>query len=170
VADKNDSQEICFVPNGDYAAFINAWFQEQGIPQDAARGEIVDTEGKVLGEHSGVHHFTVGQRKGLGIATGEPLYVISTEPAAQKVVVGPNEALLRDSLVASGVNWIATPPSEPVRVQVKIRNKHTAAPATLYPGAGRVEIRFDLAQRAVTPGQAAVFYDGSLVLGGGWIE
>ena len=172
VADKGDSQEICFVPNGDYAAFIDAYFQEQGIAREATRGEIVDTAGRVLGEHAGVHHFTVGQRRGLGIARGEPLYVIATEPSVQRVVVGRNDDLLRSRLTAREVNWISIgAPSAPVRAQVKVRNKHVAAPATLFalPG-GRVEARFDQPQRAVTPGQAAVFYDGDLVLGGGWIE
>jgi tRNA-specific 2-thiouridylase len=173
VAEKDDSQEICFVPNGDYAAFIDAWFREQGIAREALRGEIVDRDGKVLGEHDGVHHFTVGQRKGLGVATGEPLYVIATEPSTQRVMVGRDEELLRAACAAREVNWVSiAPPEAPLRAQVKIRNKHLAAAATLHPaaGAGRIEIRFDQPQRAVTPGQAAVLYDGDLVLGGGWIE
>ncbi len=172
-AEKNDSQEICFVPNGDYAAFINAYFEEQGVPANATRGEIVDTSGQVLGEHAGVHHYTVGQRKGLGIAKGEPLYVIATEPATQRVIVGKNDELLCAKLIASGVNWVSIGPlAAPRRAEVKIRNKHMAAAATLTPTgeANRVEVRFDEPQRAVTPGQAAVFYDGDLVLGGGWIE
>lgn len=172
VAGKGDSQEICFVPNGDYAAFMDAWFREKGIAPAEARGEIVSTDGRTLGEHPGVHHFTVGQRKGLGIATGEPLYVIATEPATRRVVVGGNDDLLRATLTAAGVNWIAFESlAAPVRAEVKIRNKHTAAPATLYPSSApdRVEVRFDSPQRAVTPGQAAVFYQGDLVLGGGWI-
>jgi tRNA-specific 2-thiouridylase len=173
VAEKPDSQEICFVPNGDYAGFIDAYFREQGIKQERTHGEIVDREGHVLGEHSGVHHFTVGQRRGLRIAAAEPLYVIATEPAAQRVIVGRNDELLRARLIANNVNWISIPPIvAPVRVQVKIRNKHAAAWATLYPKdtPTRVEARFDEPQRAVTPGQGAVFYDGDLVLGGGWIE
>jgi tRNA-specific 2-thiouridylase len=172
VAEKSDSQEICFVPNGDYAAFMDSWVREKGIAPAATRGQIVSTGGRTLGEHSGVHHFTVGQRKGLGIATGEPLYVIATEPATRRVVVGRNDDLLRSSLTAGNVNWIALESLHaPVRAEVKIRNKHVAAPATLYPmdDAGRVEARFDSSQRAVTPGQAAVFYQGDLVLGGGWI-
>lgn len=173
VAEKSDSQEICFVPNGDYAAFINAYFQERGIEPPRARGEIVAVDGRILGEHSGVHNFTVGQRKGLGIAVGEPLYVIATEPATQRVVVGREEELLRKRLSAREVNWLSiAPPHAPVRAEVKIRNKHAAAPATVHPAAdaARVEIEFDQAQRAVTPGQAAVMYAGDLVLGGGWIE
>ena len=173
VADKNDSQEICFVPNGDYAGFIDAYFREQGIEPQQTRGEIVSTDGRVLGEHSGTHHFTVGQRRGLRIAAGEPLYVIATDPATQRVIVGRNEQLLRRSLTAREVNWLSIAPlSAPRRAQIKIRNKHAAAQATLFPTdtPGRVEVRFDEPQRAVTPGQAAVFYDGDLVLGGGWIE
>ena len=172
-AAKQDSQEICFVPNGDYAAFIDAWFREKGIPACEARGEIVDTSGRVLGEHAGVHHFTVGQRKGLGIARGEPLYVIATSSASRQVLVGRSEDLLRATLTAREVNWVSIDaPAREIRAQVKIRNKHLAAAATVHPvpGEPRVEIRFDEPQRAITPGQAAVFYDGDLVLGGGWIE
>ncbi len=173
VAEKADSQEICFIPNGDYAAFIEAWFREQGAAHPAARGDIVSTSGQKLGEHSGVHHFTIGQRRGLNLAVGEPLYVISTDPAAQRVIVGRNEELLATRLRATGSNWFpfAAPPSEPLRVSIKIRNKHIAAPATLYPTSdpSTVEAVFDAPQRAVTPGQAAVFYDGDWVLGGGWI-
>jgi tRNA-specific 2-thiouridylase len=173
VAAKNDSQEICFVPNGDYAAFIDAYFREQGIDPAMTQGEIVDTSGRVLGEHRGTHHFTVGQRRGLRIAAGEPLYVIATEPATHRVLVGRNEELLRSSLIARDVNWLSiAAPGEPRRAQVKIRNKHAAAAATLVPleEGSRVEVVFDQPQRAVTPGQAAVFYDGDLVLGGGWID
>jgi len=173
VAAKNDSQEICFVPNGDYAAFIDAYFRERGLDRRATQGEIVDVKGEVLGEHGGVHHFTVGQRKGLGIAKGEPLYVIATEPARQRVVVGRNDDLLRAALTAKDVNWVSiAAPAASVRAQVKIRNKHKAAEATLTAASdgGTVEVRFDEPQRAVTPGQAAVFYDGDRVLGGGWIE
>jgi tRNA-specific 2-thiouridylase len=172
VADKNDSQEICFVPNGDYAAFIDAYFLEQGISRSETEGEIVDTAGRVLGHHHGTHHFTVGQRRGLRIAAAEPLYVISTEPAAQRVVVGAGSDLHRTTLAAREVNWLSIAAiREPRRAQVKIRNKHSAAQATLLPAAddSSVEIRFDEPQRAITPGQGAVFYDDDLVLGGGWI-
>ena len=173
VAEKGDSQEICFVPDGNYARFIDAYFREQSIAPAATEGAIVAADGRVVGEHSGVHHFTVGQRRGLRVASPEPLYVIATNPATQQVVVGRNEDLLRQALTAREVNWISVAPiREPVRAQVKIRNKHIAAPATLLPTADptRVEAAFDDPQRAVTPGQAAVFYDGDLVLGGGWIE
>ncbi len=167
VASKPDSQEICFVPNGDYAAFIDAYFREQGIEPDRTRGELVDTSGRVLGEHAGVHRFTVGQRRGLGISSAEPLYVISTEPLTQRVTVGKTDELLRDRLRTRDINWVSIAAiTEPVRAEVKIRNKHAAAPATIYPDG---EVVFDTPQRAVTPGQAAVFYRGDLVLGGGWI-
>jgi len=173
VAEKGESFEICFVPNGDYAAFMDAYLRQKGTPAEHTRGEIVTADGRTLGEHGGVHHFTVGQRKGLGIATGEPLYVIATDPQSQRVTVGRNDELLRSSLTAREVNWVAIAGLQaPMRAAVKIRNKHAAAPATIYPTdeAARVEVRFDEPQRAVTPGQAAVFYDADLVLGGGWIE
>jgi tRNA-uridine 2-sulfurtransferase len=173
VAEKTDSQEICFVPNNDYAAFLEAYLREQGAPPPATQGEIVSTDGRTLGEHGGVHRFTVGQRRGLGISAPEPLYVISTEPGAQRVIVGRNEELLRSHLLARNVNWISwLGLSAPARAEVKIRNKHLPAQATLRPAAepGAVEVHFDEPQRAITPGQAAVFYSGDLVLGGGWIE
>jgi tRNA-specific 2-thiouridylase len=172
VAEKNDSQEICFVPNGDYAGFIEAYFREQGRDPAATRGEIVDRDGRLLGEHGGTHHFTVGQRRGLRIAAAEPFYVIATEPATQRVIVGRNEDLLRRSLIAKEVNWLSIDVlQEPRPAQVKIRNKHVPAQAMLVPdGNSSVEVRFEVAQRAVTPGQAAVFYDGDLLLGGGWID
>jgi tRNA-specific 2-thiouridylase len=171
-AEKPDSQEICFVPNGDYAAFIDAYFAEQGIAPSETHGDLVTADGRVVGEHSGVHHFTVGQRRGLGVAAAEPLYVIATEPATRRVIVGRNDALLRTSMRVKDVNWISmAAPSSPVRAEIKIRNKHAAAPATIRPfDPATVEIAFDEPQRAVTPGQGAVFYSGELVLGGGWIE
>lgn len=173
VAAKNDSQEICFVPNGDYAAFIDSYFREQGIEPAATHGEIQDRDGRVLGEHGGVHQFTVGQRKGLKIAGPEPLYVISTAPATQTVVVGRGDDLLSGSCAAKDVNWISVERlHQPMRAQVKIRNRHTAAPATLIPTSDplRALVAFDQQQRAVTPGQAAVFYRDDVVVGGGWIE
>jgi tRNA-specific 2-thiouridylase len=175
VASKGDSQEICFVPNGDYAAFMDAYLKEKGVAVERTSGEIVTTEGRTLGRHEGVHRFTVGQRKGLGIATGEALYVIATDPASQRVTVGGNDDLQCARFVAKQVNWISiarVDDGATLRAQVKIRNKHAAAPATLS-GTGdaeRVGVRFDDPQRAITPGQGAVFYDGEIVLGGGWIE
>jgi tRNA-specific 2-thiouridylase len=171
VAEKDDSQEICFIPNGDYAAFLDAWLKESDAPPARTRGEIVAADGRKLGDHDGVHHFTIGQRRGLGIAAGEPLYVIATDPRSQRVTVGPDAGLLRARLSAASVNWIGIEGlAAPRRAQVKIRNKHVAAPATIAPAGERVEVTFDEPQRAVTPGQAAVFYDEDLVLGGGWIE
>jgi tRNA-specific 2-thiouridylase len=172
-SEKPDSQEICFVPNGDYAAFIDGYFREQGIAAEETRGELVTSDGQVVGEHSGVHHFTVGQRRGLRVAAGEPLYVIATEPITRRVVIGRNDELLRQAMQVEGANWISiAPPAAPIRAEVKIRNKHAGAAATLYPTSDptRAEVRFDEPQRAVTPGQAAVFYSGDLVLGGGWIK
>jgi tRNA-uridine 2-sulfurtransferase len=172
-AEKPDSQEICFVPNGDYAAFIDAYFREQGISPEETRGELVTADGRVVGEHSGVHHFTVGQRRGLGLAAGEPLYVIATEPASKRVVIGRNDALLRATMTVKDVNWISIgPPGTTLRAEIKIRNKHSAASARITGTSdpARVEVHFDEPQRAVTPGQGAVFYSGELVLGGGWIE
>ena len=173
VAAKGDSQEICFVPNGDYAAFLDAYLKDTGVPLEETEGEIVTADGRAIGRHAGVHHFTVGQRRGLGIAAAEPLYVIATDPATQRVVVGSNDDLLRERFVAANVNWVSIAGvTDPVRAQVKIRNKHAAAPATLHGTADpvRVKVVFDEPQRAVTPGQAAVFYAGDVVLGGGWIE
>src|SRR6266403_97437 len=169
-AAKPDSQEICFVPNGDYAAFIDSYFREQGISPEDTRGELVTADGRVVGEHTGVHHFTVGQRRGLGVAAGEPLYVIATEPATRRVVIGRNDALLRATMGVKDVNWISiTPPAAPLRAEVKIRNKHAGAGATINPTGdpARIEVHFDEPQRAVTPGQGAVLYSGELVLGGG---
>jgi tRNA-specific 2-thiouridylase len=173
VAEKGDSQEICFVPGGDYAAFLSAYLKESGAPEESVRGEIVTSGGRRLGEHEGVHHFTVGQRRGLGIASGEPLYVIATDPQTQRVVVGSNDELLRERFFTGQVNWISIAGlTGPRPAQVKIRNKHAAAAATLYETGdpNRVEVVFQDPQRAVTPGQGAVFYDGDVVLGGGWIE
>lgn len=172
-AEKPDSQEICFVPNGDYAAFIDAYFREQGIAPQETSGEVVTTDGRVAGEHKGVHHFTVGQRRGLKVAAGEPLYVIATEPATRRVIIGRKDELLRTRMHVKEVNWISiAAPENSMRAEVKIRNKHLAAPAHIVPTAdpARVEVCFDDPQRAITPGQGAVFYSGDLVLGGGWIE
>src|SRR5580692_2014340 len=173
VAIKADSQEICFVPNGDYAAFMSAYLKESGVEPERTEGEIVTTAGRTVGRHGGVHRFTVGQRRGLGVAAAEPLYVIATDPQTKRVTVGSNDELLRERFFARDVNWISIAAAEGVaRAQVKIRNKHTPAAATLHATSepDRVEVVFDDAQRAVTPGQGAVFYDGDVVLGGGWIE
>jgi tRNA-specific 2-thiouridylase len=171
IADKGESFEICFVPNGDYAGFMDAYLREKGRPREATHGDLVTVAGEKIAEHDGVHHFTVGQRKGLGVAKGEPLYVISTDPISQRVTVGSNDHLLRATLIARNVNWVSwSGLTAPTRAEVKIRHRHQAAPATISPVGENVEVRFDEPQRAVTPGQAAVFYQGDLVLGGGWIE
>jgi len=172
VAKKHESYEICFVPSGDYAAFMDAWLKEKGVTPEATAGRVVDTEGRERGRHAGAHHFTVGQRKGLGIAAPEPLYVIATDAKTQTVTIGSNNELLRSAMIARDVNWVSwTGLAAPTRAQVRIRNRHMPAGATLYPlGPNRVEVHFDEPQRAVTPGQGAVFYSGDLVAGGGWIE
>ncbi len=171
VAEKGESYEICFVPNGDYAQFIDAYLRDKGTPLESTTGAMVASDGRTLGTHSGVHHFTVGQRKRLGIATGEPLYVIATDPASQTVTVGSDADLLRSSLIARDAHWISIDQLRaPIRARVKIRNRHVAAWATVEPlGDDKFHARFDEPQRAVTPGQAAVIYDGDVVVGGGWI-
>jgi tRNA-uridine 2-sulfurtransferase len=202
LAEKPDSQEICFVPGGDYKRFIDAYLAEQGEQLPDTSGELVTADGRVLGRHEGVHNFTVGQRKGLGVATGSPLYVININGAEGKVTVGGNDDLLSRTLIARDLNWIAfddlreelalrsndnhgpqppsaahdgdvpPPPSVPkgLRVHAKIRHRHEPAPAIIEPAAnGEVRVTFDEPQRAITPGQAVVFYDGDLVVGGGWI-
>jgi tRNA-specific 2-thiouridylase len=171
LAEKPDSQEICFVPNGDYKKFLDAYLAEQGQSLPDTSGELVTSEGKVIGAHSGIHNFTVGQRKGLGIATGSPLYVIQVNGDQRQVIVGKDEELWSRTLRARDVNWIAIGQlREPMRVSIKIRNKHQAAAAIIEPiGSNEVIATFDQPQRAITPGQAAVFYDGDIVVGGGWI-
>jgi tRNA-specific 2-thiouridylase len=171
VADKPDSQEICFVPSGSYRDFIQAYLAEQGRKLEASEGEIVSTDGRVLGGHSGVHNFTVGQRKGLGMAVGTPLYVIELDPSRQRVIVGRNEELFRRRLIVRDVNWILPLPEGAwVEAEVKIRNKHACARARLEAlRDNQAQVEFVEPQRAVTPGQAAVFYRGDEVLGGGWI-
>lgn len=171
VAEKAESQEICFVPTGNYVRFIGSYLREQGEELTAECGEIATTEGTVIGRHEGLHRYTVGQRRGLGFATGKPVYVVALDRAANRVIVGENDRLFTPACEVRDVNWISiTSPSEPIRAQVKVRHKHAPAEATVEPvGANRIRIHFDEAQRAITPGQAAVFYSGELVLGGGWI-
>ena len=173
VADKPESYEICFVPNGDYAAFLDAYLRQKGEAALETSGELVATDGRTLGRHAGVHRFTVGQRKGLGLAspTGTPMYVLALRPADQQVVVGPKSSLERTTLTASGVNWIDPEPADTRRVTAQIRHRHEAAPASVRSlGDGRAEAVFDEPQLAITPGQAVVFYDGDAVVGGGWID
>jgi tRNA-specific 2-thiouridylase len=171
LAEKPDSQEICFVPNGDYKRFIDAYLEEQGDALPDTSGELVTTTGEVVGTHNGIHNFTVGQRKGLGIATGSPLYVIQLKGDKHQVVVGPGEELLTRTMTAKRLNWISIPDlTEPIRVKAKIRHRHEVAPAMVEPnGDEQVLVTFDEPQRAITPGQAVVFYQDDVVVGGGWI-
>jgi tRNA-uridine 2-sulfurtransferase len=170
-ADKPDSQEICFVPNGDYKKFIDAYLEEQGEALPHTAGELVTTSGEVVGTHEGIHNFTVGQRKGLGVATGSPLYVIQLKGDKHQVVVGAGDELMTRTLTAKRMNWISIPDlTEPIRVNAKIRHRHEAAAAVVEPaGDDRAQITFDVPQRAITPGQAVVFYRDDVVIGGGWI-
>jgi tRNA-specific 2-thiouridylase len=171
LAEKPDSQEICFVPGGDYKRFLDAYLAEQGGALPDTAGELVTTSGEVIGEHAGIHNFTVGQRKGLGVATGSPLYVIQISGANKQVIVGGEENLYSRTLRARRTNLISLDQlREPMRVSVKIRHRHEPAAALLEQVAqDEVLVTFDQPQRAITPGQAAVFYDGDIVVGGGWI-
>ena len=163
-AEKPDSQDICFIPLGDYKAFLKERIA-------AATGDMVDQDGNVLGQHKGIEFFTVGQRRGLGITAAEPLYVLRVEPETNRVVVGPESGLYRDSFTVSRVNYVAgNSPTGPTPVKVKIRYKFEAAPAALHPQPEGALVCFERPQRAVTPGQAAVFYQGDQVLGGGFID
>jgi len=167
VADKEESQEICFVPDGDYAGFV-----EREAGPEKRSGPILDASGREIGRHGGVHRFTVGQRRGLGLASPRPLYVLAVRPESRAVVVGDEEQLLSDRLVAREVNWLSVPePAGEIRARARIRYRHAEAAASIRPlPGGRAEVRFDSPQRATTPGQAAVFYDGEVCIGGGWIE
>ena len=164
--DKPDSVEICFVPDRDYARVVR-----DRRPEAFVEGEVVDASGRVLGRHKGIGHYTIGQRRGLGIAAGRPIYVTQLDVHTNTVTVGDVDELLHRSLLADRVGYLIAPPSDPFPAQVKIRYLHTAAPAMVHPlQGGRVRVVFDDRQRAMTPGQAVVFYDGDVVLGGGWIE
>ncbi len=170
VAAKADSQDICFVPNGRYADII-----AKLRPGAMEPGDIVDLQGRVVGGHSGVGNFTIGQRRGLGIASDRPLYVVRLEPENARVVVGPAEALLRDGLSAGRVNWLGDGalPVAGIRLRVKLRSTHVPVGATVYRDEtieGQARVIFDQAQAGVAPGQACVFYDGERLLGGGWIQ
>lgn len=168
VASKPDSQDICFVPNGSYAGVI-----EKLRPGACDPGEIVDLDGKVLGAHDGIINYTIGQRKGLGIGGGSPLYVVRLEPEARRVVVGPLDALRKDRLIVREVNWLGAGDrlSEAgVKASVKLRSTQPLIPATVFGRADdTAEVILETAQAGIAPGQACVFYDGERVLGGGWI-
>ncbi|MEP6924773.1 MAG: tRNA 2-thiouridine(34) synthase MnmA [Pyrinomonadaceae bacterium] len=171
-ADKKESQEICFVPDGKYSEFIDRYLDsEERTDEIPASGEIVNTKGEIVGEHAGIHRYTVGQRRGLGVSNEKPLYVVQIEAARNQIVVGEAEELESNEFIAKGVNWVAFDmPAEPVRAAVKVRYRHEPAAATIYalPDA-RARIVFDQSQRAITPGQATIFYNGEEVVGGGWI-
>jgi tRNA-specific 2-thiouridylase len=172
VAEKAESQEICFVPDGDYAGFIDRYLDAEGQSERRPRaGEIVNTSGERLGEHQGIHRYTVGQRRGIGVSNERPLYVLSIDSENDRVTVGEQEELLSSEFTAAGANWISIEtPQEPVRAEVRVRYRHAPAPATITPiSPARVQVKFDEPQRAITPGQATVFYRGDEVVGGGWI-
>ena len=167
VASKPDSQEICFVPNGDYATFI-----EKAAPELKRPGTLLNQDGEIVGGHQGVHRYTIGQRKGLGLSSKAPLYVLEIRPQTAEVVVGPRSALGRATLTASSVNWVSgRAPLQWTSVGAQIRYKHLAAPARVRAlDVGRAEVEFEEEQTAITPGQAVVLYDGDVCLGGGWID
>ena len=187
VFNKPESQDICFIPSKDPGNFVERYVsnnqstkhleatdtssKKTGIPTVTC-GSIVNKKGDVLGKHPGIHHFTVGQRKGLRIATGERLYVVETDKLKNRVVVGQDNDLLSKGLIASKINWISIPSlSKPKKVKAQIRNQHQAASATIFPEQeGSVLVHFNDRQRAITPGQAVVFYQDDLVIGGGWIK
>jgi tRNA-specific 2-thiouridylase len=171
-AEKQESQEICFVPDGKYSEFIDRYLEhEKREGELPLAGDIVTTAGETIGSHTGIHRYTVGQRRGLGIAAEKPLYVVQIERAKNQIIVGDESELESVEFTAKGVNWVAfDEPSEPVRASVKVRYRHQPAAATIYalPDA-RARVVFDEPQRAITPGQATIFYEGDEVLGGGWI-
>jgi tRNA-specific 2-thiouridylase len=172
VAEKPDSQEICFVPTGNYRRFIDAYLNEQGKKIEDTAGEMVTTDGRVVGRHTGLGSYTVGQRKGLGVATGTPLYVIGLDRSHNRVVVGADDEILKRRLLVREINWIRPArEGDSFEVRVKIRNKHFPAAARVEARAdGEAFVEFAKPQRAITPGQAAVFYDGDEIAGGGWIS
>jgi len=172
-AEKQESQEICFVPDGNYSGFIDRYLEhENRLDELPTAGEIVNTKGEKIGEHTGIHRYTIGQRRGLGIAHEKPLYVVQIERARNQIIAGEKEELDCLEFTAKGVNWVAfDAPEEPVRAEVKVRYRHDPANATIYAlPENRARIVFDEPQRAITPGQATIFYHGEEVVGGGWIE
>ena len=172
VAEKPESQEICFVPSGNYVKFIGAYLGERGETLPEEEGELVTASGEVIGRHRGVHHYTVGQRKGLGVAAGKPLYVLQLDRAANRVIVGEDAELRSSVCEIRDVNWISFASLEAsIRAEVKIRHRHEPAAAMIEAiDSASARVTFDEPQRAITPGQAAVCYSGDVVLGGGWIR
>lgn len=176
VAEKQESQEICFVPDGKYSEFIDRYLDHDGRAAEIpAAGEIVNTAGEVMGSHTGIHRYTIGQRRGLGIAHEKPLYVVQIERAKNQIIVGDEEDLDAKEFTARGVNWIAfDTPTSTVRALVKVRYRSEPSPATIHPlPDGEARIVFDTPERAITPGQSTIFYDeetGEEVVGGGWIK
>ena len=168
-AQRTESQEICFIPNDDYASVL-----EQRCPELVCKGDIIDSRGKVLGEHNGVHKFTIGQRRGLRVAMGKPYYVAKIDAGANTVTLGPKEEVMNKKLIATGVNWLADEPSSAFKAKVKIRYNDRGASATVSPQGNSVVVEFDQPNSAITPGQLAVFYaqegSNSRLLGGGWIN
>ncbi len=171
LAQKPDSQEICFIPGGDYKQFLEAYLDEQEETMPVTAGALISSRGRELGSHAGIHHFTVGQRKGLGLSGPNPFYVLAINPATHAVTVGPEAELYTRSFQVERLNWVAVAaPSVGMRMDIKIRHRHEPAPAEITQiSEAAVEVTFDQPQRAVTPGQAAVFYRGDEVVGGGWI-
>jgi tRNA-uridine 2-sulfurtransferase len=172
VADKPESQEICFVPTGNYVKFIEGYLKEQGSALPEEPGDIVTTAGEVLGRHNGLHQYTVGQRKGLGISTAHPMYVVALDRAQNRLIIGEDKELRSTTCEVRNVNWIPyVVPDGSVQASVRIRNRHEPAEAEVTPiDATNARVTFREPQRAITPGQAAVFYSGDQVLGGGWIR
>lgn len=171
VAEKPESQEICFVPSGSYVRFIENYLEEQGSSMESGPGEIVLTSGEVVGRHEGLHHYTVGQRRGLGVAIGRPVFVVALDRQRNRLVLGEDAELRSESCEVRDVNWIAwEQPDGPVHARVRIRNRHEPADAEITALSDTTaRVHFSEPQRAITPGQAAVFYSGERVLGGGWI-
>jgi tRNA-specific 2-thiouridylase len=169
VEEEPESQEICFIPDDDYIAIV-----EKSCPQIVRRGNIVDSNGRVLGEHNGVHRFTIGQRRGLSVAMGKPYYVVKIDAESNTVTLGPKEELMHSKLLATAVNWLTDEPRSAFRAKVKIRYNGDGADATVSPQPDGVVVEFNEPVPAITPGQLAVFYvqqdSGEKVVGGGWIE